>query len=659
MKKIRTLYLSRNDLYLISIAALVLVLLAVYSCFQTYNSLERFTMERGKAVAYLTSTTASKQLESYTNLGVSLSTRVYFRALISEGLWQEAAEIVSSAPGDFEFLERIFITDTSGILMSDTPSISEVHGQDFSFRDWYKGVTVSWEPYVSRVYQRTAPPRYNVVAIAVPIFDDSKVPLGILVLQIKLDSFAAWAETPNLGPNGYVYLVDQAGNIITHPDHDPQDGISNFKHFPIVTKVLSGEQGSQLSLNTLTNQEEVYSYFPISPYGWGAVTAEPSKTAFAERNSQTTKLAITWIIGSTLIIIILTYALHSRGEIKLQREQEKTFLHSIGDGVFAIDRNYNITLWNPAAEQITGWTKKEAMGKNMRSIIKLQRSRDRQENIHFIEEAMAVGESREITEDTILIKKDGQEIQVGDSASPIFSSSGSCVGAIVVFRDLSADRENSILRSNFTYASHQLRTPVSKTLWRLELVANEKLPQKLKKEIEVVIRSVKSIRKLIEQLLEVSTIDQGIIIQNKKLTNIPKVVQEISRELQDKIKIDLTDKKVDKLNTDPKLLKRILHEIIDNSILYKKKKSDITLKVASKEKGILFEISDLGIGITEENQPLVGSKFFRGSNFDTTDIPGAGLGLYIARAYTTLLDGKFWFESEEGKGSKFYILLPR
>ncbi|KKT38165.1 MAG: Multi-sensor signal transduction histidine kinase [Parcubacteria group bacterium GW2011_GWA1_44_13] len=76
-----------------------------------------------------------------------------------------------------------------------------------------------------------------------------------------------------------------------------------------------------------------------------------------------------------------------------------------------------------------------------------------------------------------------------------------------------------------------------------------------------------------------------------------------------------------------------------------------------EEKGICIEVADHGFGIPEEEQVTVFTKFFRGSNRGKENV-GDGLGLYIAKAYITLLGGKIWFKSEEGKGTTFYITLP-
>ena len=104
------------------------------------------------------------------------------------------------------------------------------------------------------------------------------------------------------------------------------------------------------------------------------------------------------------------------------------------------------------------------------------------------------------------------------------------------------------------------------------------------------------------------------------------------------------------------MITRILLEILDNAIHYTKKSSTVTVTISPHAQGLLIEVQDAGIGIMEEQQALVFTKFFRGSNVDK-DVAGAGLGLYIAREYSKLLGGKIWFKSSVGKGTLFSVLL--
>lgn len=203
-------------------------------------------------------------------------------------------------------------------------------------------------------------------------------------------------------------------------------------------------------------------------------------------------------------------------EIKISGEKLQTLLDSIGDGVIAIDRAWNITLFNKAASAISGWQKKEAIGRPFREIIKLLQEQTRKENIAFIEQAMVYGKVEYMEGGAILVKKDATEIPVGDSAAPIFDINKKVTGAIIIFRDATNEKEAQSLRSNFAYASHQLRTPVTEAMWSLESALGESDTAKIKQELNTAYHSMLSVRKLVEQLLEVSEIDQGTIISRKK-----------------------------------------------------------------------------------------------------------------------------------------------
>lgn len=113
------------------------------------------------------------------------------------------------------------------------------------------------------------------------------------------------------------------------------------------------------------------------------------------------------------------------------------------------------------------------------------------------------------------------------------------------------------------------------------------------------------------------------------------------------------------VNTDKKLLCKALFEIVENAVAYSRpgSKVEVTASLQDQEKKLLVEVSDTGVGIPEEEQPIIFTKFFRGSNRGK-EVVGDGLGLYLAKAYVILLGGKIWFESVEGKGTTFFISLP-
>lgn len=350
-------------------------------------------------------------------------------------------------------------------------------------------------------------------------------------------------------------------------------------------------------------------------------------------------------------------------ELQSERDKMSTLLESIGDGVVSIDRDWKIGLWNKAAENITGWTKDEVLGKPLRDHLRLVLEQDRSENFVFIEEAMLYGKAKYISGRTILIKKNEEEIYVGDSASPVLDEGRNTVGAIIVFRDLSTDVASQSLKTDFQYASHQMRTPVTKILWDLESLEEAGLDRRAEL-IKNAIDSAQSITKMCDQLLSIAEIDHGIVIVNYETINLLETIDKIFSDVdapanRNNVKLIFKRDIPMSVEADKKLLGRTLFELVDNAIKYNVDKGEVSIDVQEQEEDIIIEVRDTGIGIAYEQQPMIFNKFFRGTNYDTSKIPGAGLGLFISHAYIKIMGGKIWFKSEPGRGTSFFILLPK
>lgn len=378
---------------------------------------------------------------------------------------------------------------------------------------------------------------------------------------------------------------------------------------------------------------------------------------------------ILWLLGSfsslLLVILLVSFRIIWIGAVTLHKRktEDEAILQGIGDGVVVIDRSWKIQYFNKAASDISGWAIDEARGKSFREVIKFLREADRSENIEFIEEAMLMAKVFQMQGNTVLVKKDGTETAVGDSAAPIFDVSGNVIGGVIIFRDATEEREFHRLQSDFAYASHQLRTPVTKAIWSIETAQAEKDPAKIQEQLNTAYLSMKSMQKLTSQLLEASELNQGMIVIKKQMVDVNSVITEALKSnkqpITDKnitVTQDLAKKSV-LCSTDLKCLTRVVAEVVDNAIIYNKPGGKIEIEVAPDDNGLSIEVTSTGIGINEEQQSLVFTKFFRGSNFDTTTIAGVGLGLYISREYLKLLKGKIWFKSSKDN-TVFTIYLP-
>jgi signal transduction histidine kinase len=111
-----------------------------------------------------------------------------------------------------------------------------------------------------------------------------------------------------------------------------------------------------------------------------------------------------------------------------------------------------------------------------------------------------------------------------------------------------------------------------------------------------------------------------------------------------------------KIVSDKNILRNILYNLLSNAIKYSGEGKPIHCSITSNGSNVQIEIKDEGIGIPQEDQKHIGSRFFRASN--AVYIPGTGLGLNIVISYLTALKGNFSFVSEEGVGTTISITLP-
>ncbi len=231
------------------------------------------------------------------------------------------------------------------------------------------------------------------------------------------------------------------------------------------------------------------------------------------------------------------------------------------------------------------------------------------------------------------------------------------------------DEELSQAKSDFAnLASHQLRTPLSGTKWLLELLEKSggNLTIKQKDMIEKIYDSNERMIALVNDLLEVSQIEQGHAKVYLQPTDIGEVTRDLIKEKEKAVKdkqlqISLTieQEPFPKVKTELNKIKQVINNLLSNSIAFTTPGGKIVVELKKQDpKTALFTIQDSGVGIPAAQQAHVFDRFFRGTNIRTMETTGTGLGLYIAKAFVESSGGKIWFKSEPGQGTTFYFTLP-
>jgi signal transduction histidine kinase len=174
----------------------------------------------------------------------------------------------------------------------------------------------NWQPYVSELYRRTAEPQANVFVVAIPIKSAKDKVLGILDIQVELNTFFDCTRQIDAGPGGFVYIVDQRGKLASHPQFPPQKGLVDYSQLPVVRQVLQGKRGIEIASNPVEGEERVVAYEPVK-HGWGVVLSQPSATVFGTRDDQLNRI----LVAYALILAFLVLAAYFASRIVVQRRQ--------------------------------------------------------------------------------------------------------------------------------------------------------------------------------------------------------------------------------------------------------------------------------------------------------------------------------------------------
>lgn len=228
------------------------------------------------------------------------------------------------------------------------------------------------------------------------------------------------------------------------------------------------------------------------------------------------------------------------------------------------------------------------------------------------------------------------------------------------------------LTSDFAnLASHQLRTPLSGMKWMLELLQRPSTGTMNKKQKEFVDKIIffnERLITLVNDLLEVSKVEQGNTKLYLQPTDITVIIRSILKDKEKDIKrkrlhvtFTVEQEPFPVVRTEPSKIKQALTNLINNALAYTADDGQVTidLMLLNKSQPMLqCTITDNGMGIPKDQQSHVFSKFFRGSNVSKVESVGTGLGLYIAKAFIEASGGKIWFESKPAQGTTFFFTLP-
>lgn len=357
--------------------------------------------------------------------------------------------------------------------------------------------------------------------------------------------------------------------------------------------------------------------------------------------------------------------LNVMSDLSAEKDRVETILTSIGDGVFVTDTEGKITMINRLAQEMSGYREDEALGKRYTEIFNFRQEKSPDEPYpDFVNEVIKTGQIGAFEKKTVIVRKDSTIVSVLDSVAPLIDHDGKVFGTVTVFRDSTRERELERGKDEFlSVASHQLRTPLGGMRWGIESLLEESLPKETKETIDQLYGNCLRMIHLVNDLLNISRIDQGRITDVPVKTNLKNIINEVVNDLlptieQMKLKIRFDIRKPVWLKIDPHRFQEMFENIASNAVNYNVPGGKVVISLKQDAEKVVITVRDTGVGIPKKDIRNIGTKFFRSQNALQVKADGTGLGMYLVKKYVSAWGGNIKIESQEKKGSTVTISLP-
>ena len=331
-------------------------------------------------------------------------------------------------------------------------------------------------------------------------------------------------------------------------------------------------------------------------------------------------------------------------------------------GYSAVNKEGLIVEFNETAEKITGFSRNEVLGTPHEIFHASNDPHACPLHEHVFEKRQgAVNTETEIT------RKDGLKIDISVTTIPLLDENGIFHGGAVLFRDITSMKKMQRERKNIlSMFVHDMKNPLVTSLGFIKRIFDEKtgrINEKQQEYLSVVSNNLNSLEALITEFLDFSRLEQRECLPVFAETDLVLLVEKIFTNLAiaaEKNKITLrfeVNKQADyRTQADPFMLERALTNIIANAIQYTTPGTTVTVSLARTEASFLLSVADTGPGIPPQHLAQIFDPFYRGGKSDGS---GSGLGLAISKTILACHGGTIAVESDPGKGSTFFINLPR
>ena len=352
-------------------------------------------------------------------------------------------------------------------------------------------------------------------------------------------------------------------------------------------------------------------------------------------------------------------------DIANEKSRMRVLINHLAGGVLATDNQKKVALANPAFLKMIGYRGKEVIGQPLEKVV------TNEQLFQMIDQALSMpeGDFSELTEEfnhgTLSAEED---TVLGVRCVPFRNRLGRNIGTVTVVHDITALKKMDQMKSDFvSMVAHEVQSPLNSILAQLKVITDGlagDVTEKQKDMLGRVSSKVKMLSSLAKELLDLSKIESGLIMQEKEKLNVAKILESqviLYQARAESQGIRLVLEPLPELK--PALgnrvnVEEVISNLISNALKYTENGGEVAVSAALENHHVCVTVRDTGMGIPGKDLDHIFDRFFRVKNDKTRFINGTGLGLAIVKSIVEAHNGMIHVESEPGRGSTFQVLLP-
>jgi PAS domain-containing protein len=314
-------FVKRRNITLIILAAFVVLSAATFYLLSGHSkSAREQALKEDRATANLVALLLEEHLDKILKTMESYANRPLLVAAARGKNTAGSAQHLVSLKKELPCAESIFLVDTRGTLWAIYPPAPEVVGKNFAYRDWYKGISQDWKPYVSEVFQRIVREKDAAITIGVPVFDETGKVLALLMNAQRTIVLERIMQLVPLDSSASISVTDHNGQMVYSSRFAYNKQVTPYPFYFVLKQAVDFKNQSVALDDSLSGRKRYLSFAPVAGRGWGVFVGRDSRAILLSEQYHYIQMTA---ITTLLFLLISAFLIYLRKQVLTRQAVEQ------------------------------------------------------------------------------------------------------------------------------------------------------------------------------------------------------------------------------------------------------------------------------------------------------------------------------------------------